>query len=117
MSVTCPYCKGEFANTKALGSHIRYAHEAETWARMSEERSEAEKQRFGKLLESCISDSGLRRPRQVDKIEQAVTQIPEGVSPIIDEYRQAYRCAVTKEKLVKEVEEEAKEKSNADVTK
>ena len=114
MSEKCRYCGGEFANTKALGSHIRYAHEAETWARMSQERSEGDKQRFGKLLESCILRNGLPRPRQVDKIEQAVTQVPEGISHTIDGYRQAYRCAVTTEKLVKEVEEEALERSNAD---
>ena len=29
MAEICPYCKKEVRNTKALGSHIHYAHEAE----------------------------------------------------------------------------------------
>jgi len=116
MPEKCPYCGRECANSKALGSHIHYAHEPETWAQMSQERSEGEKQRFAKLLDSCSLGRGLPKARQVDKIQQAVTEIPEGISPLIDGYRQAYRCAVAKEKLVKEIEEAALKEANADDT-
>lgn len=106
MSEKCPYCGKTFENTKALGSHIHYSHETESWASMSQNRSEDNKQQFQELLYSCIIERGLPRPRRTDKIEQVVTQIPEGVSPTIDQYRQAYRCAVEKEKLIKEFEED-----------
>ena len=106
MSEKCPYCGKVVENTKALGSHIHYAHEKESWASANQNRSESDKERFQKLLDSCLTDRGLRKPRQVDKVEQAIKEIPEGVSSTIDEYRQAYRCAVTKEELVKEFEEE-----------
>ena len=115
MPERCPYCGGEFANTKALGSHIHYVHETDTWARTSQDRSDSERQRFQKLLDSCITDRGLPKLRQVDKIEQAVTEVPEGISPAIDGYREAYRCAINKEKLVKEIEEDlAREASGED---
>ena len=117
MTEKCPHCGKGFANTKALGSHIHYVHEAEGWTDMSEKRSETEKERFQKLLDSCLSDTDLRRPRQVDKIEHAFTEIPEGVSPTIDLYRKAYRCAVSKEKLVKEVEDELLKEASKDETK
>jgi hypothetical protein len=117
MPERCPYCGGEFANTKALGSHIHYVHETETWADIGRKRSESDKQRFEKLFDSCLSNRGLPRPRQIDKVEQAVKEIPEGVSPTIDQYREAYRCAIGKEKLVKEIEEELRRETSADETK
>jgi len=113
----CPYCGGEFQNSKALGSHIHYVHENESWVSMSQNRSEDDKERFEKLLDSCIVQGGLPRPRQVDKMEQVITQIPEGVSPSIDQYRQAYRCAIEKEKLVKEFEEELRKEASTEETK
>ena len=113
MPEKCQYCGKEFENTKALGSHIHYVHENESWANMSQIRSESDKERFQKLLDSCLSARDLRRPRQLEKMEQAIREIPEGVSQTIDQYRGAYRCAIEKEKLVKEFEEElAKEESS-----
>jgi len=50
----------------------------------------------------------------VDKIEQALTEIPEGVSPTLDRYRSAYKCAIGKEKFLKEVEEELLRASSAE---
>lgn len=117
MPEKCPHCGREFINTKALGSHIHYVHETESWANTSQNRSEAEKERFQKLLGSCLSERGLRTPRQVEKIEQAVTEIPEGISSTIDQYREAYRCAIGKEKFVKEVEQELLKEASTDETK
>jgi uncharacterized C2H2 Zn-finger protein len=117
MPEKCPYCGKGFANTKALGSHIHYAHESESWVDTSQTRSEAEKEKFDKLFDSCLSDRNLRKPRQVEKIEQAFTEIPEGVSSTVDEYRQAYRCAIRKEKLVKEIEEELLKEEKSKETK
>jgi len=109
MPEKCPYCEKVVENTKALGSHIHYVHETESWASMSRTRSEDDRERFQKLLDSCIVQRGLPTPRQVDKVEKAVTEIPEGVSSTIDQYREAYRCAIEKEKLVKEIEGLTKE--------
>jgi len=53
----------------------------------------------------------------MDRVEQAVTQIPEGVSPDIDGYREAYRCAIENEKLVKEFEEDLRGEASSDETK
>lgn len=106
MSEKCSYCGREFSNTKALGSHIHYVHEMESWVKISQNRSVSENERFQKLLDSCLSERELPKPRQVDKMEQAITEIPEGVSPTVDQYREAYRCAIGKEKFVKEFEEE-----------
>ena len=117
MPEKCPYCGGEFANTKALGSHIHYVHETEGWASMSQSRSESDKEQFQKLLGSCLSARDLRRPRQLDRMEQAITEIPDGVSPTIDQYRKAYRCAIEKEKFVKEFEEEILKEESAGETK
>lgn len=114
MTEKCPHCGKAFGNTKALGSHIHYVHEAESWAHMSQNRAESEKEKFEKLLDSCISDTGLRRPRQIDKVEQAITEIPEGVSSTLDQYREAYRCAISKEKLLKEIEQELLREGDAD---
>jgi hypothetical protein len=117
MPERCPYCGGEFANTKALGSHIHYMHETESWANTSQSRSENDKERFQKLLDSCLSARELRRPRQFDRMEQAIKEIPEGVSPTIDQYRKAYRCAIEKEKFVKEFEEEIMQEEDTGETK
>jgi hypothetical protein len=53
----------------------------------------------------------------MDSVEKGVTQIPEGVSPNIDQYRDAYRCAVEKEKLVKKIEEDLRGEASSDETK
>ena len=103
MPEKCQYCGKEFENTKALGSHIHYMH-SNTY--VQEDRSGTEKEQFLHLLNSCLSDRDLSRPRNVDKIEQAIVEIPEGISPTLDKYRDAFKCAITKEKLLKEVEEE-----------
>jgi len=47
-------------------------------------------------------------------MEQAITEIPEGISSTIDQYREAYRCAIGKEKFVKEVEEELLQESKTE---
>ena len=112
MSEICPYCGKLFENTKALGSHIHYNHESESWASLRQKRSENEKEQFKKLLDSCLTDRGLSKPRQVDNLEQVVTEIPEGVSDTIDRYREALRCAIRKEKLVKEFVEDVLKESN-----
>lgn len=117
MSEKCPYCDGEFENSKALGSHIHYVHETESWVSMSQNRSEDDKQQFQKLLDSCIIQRGLPRPRRMDKMEQVVIQIPEGVSPDVDRYREAYRCAVEKEKLMEEFEEDLIREASSNKTK
>lgn len=106
MPEKCPYCGKVFENTKALGSHIHYSHETKSWASLSQKRSEDEKGRFKKLLDGCLTDRGLPKPRQMDNLEQVITEIPEGVSDPVDQYREALRCAIRKEKLVKEFEEE-----------
>lgn len=112
MGEICPFCQKEFANRMALGSHIHYVHEAENWTEMSKKRSANEKERFEKLLGSCLEDRGLPKPRQTDELEQVVTEIPEGVSDTIDQYREALRCAIRKEKFVKEFEEEFSKKAS-----
>lgn len=103
MPEKCPHCEKEFANTKALGSHIHYMHD-DIYSK--EDRSEEDKERFQILLGSCLSGSGLRRPRKVDKLERAIKEIPEGVSPDLDRYRDPYRCAIVKEKLLQEILED-----------
>jgi len=110
MPEKCQYCGKEFENTKALGSHIHYVHENETWASISQNRSDSENERFQKLFDSCLLGKDLHRPRRLDKIEQAIVEIPEGISPILDKYRDAFTCAITKEKLMKEAEEEVMRK-------
>jgi hypothetical protein len=117
MPEKCPYCGGEFANSKALGSHIHYIHENESWASLSQKRSKNEKEQFNKLLDSCLTDKGLPKPRQIDNLEQVITEIPEGVSDTIDQYREALRCAIRKEKIVKEFEEEFLKEERSEETK
>lgn len=102
MTETCKSCGKEFENTKALGSHIHYVHD-NIYAK--KDRSGTEKEQFLHLLNGCLSDRDLRKPKNVDKIEQAIVEIPEGISPMLDKYRGAFKCAINKEKLVKEVEE------------
>lgn len=108
MPEKCPYCGKEFGNTKALGSHMHYSHEKEKWNSTAESRSGTDKQRFERLLDGCLADRDLRKPRQLDKLEEVINEIPEGISKTIDAYRDAYRCALTKEELVKKFEEEVK---------
>ena len=103
MTEKCPHCGKGFENTKALGSHIHYMHNN---IYVKESRSEVEQERFLRLLNGCLSDRDLSRPRNVDKIEQAIAEIPQGVSPTLDKYRDAFKCAITKGKLLEEVEEE-----------
>lgn len=102
MTETCQHCGKVFENTKALGSHIHYAHNSVC---VQVERSEKDEERFRRLLDSCLSERDLPRPRQVGKIEKVICEIPEGVSPAVDRYREALKCALRKEKLVKEFEE------------
>jgi hypothetical protein len=56
----------------------------------------------------CASDRGLDVPKDVEKVEQALTEIPAGLSPELDRYRDALSCAFQKEKLLEEVEKEIK---------
>ncbi len=70
MSEKCLYCGKVVQNTRALGSHIHYVHAAESWTYISQNRSENEKGRFRKLLDSCLSQRGLRKPHRVDKLER-----------------------------------------------
>lgn len=101
MTEKCPYCGNEFSNTKALGSHIHYVH---SMIHAQKTRSEVEEQRFQRLLSGCLSDKGLRKPRQVEKVERAIREIPEGLSPTLDQYRDVFKCALGKEELLKEIE-------------
>lgn len=106
MAEICPQCGNEFANTKALGSHVYYMHETkrpmggQSW----QERPDGEKERFRILLDSCLTDRGLQKPRKIDKVVEALTEIPKGVSPDLDRYREAFSCAIDKEKLLGEAE-------------
>jgi len=107
MGETCPYCGKEFVNTKALGSHIHYMHDTKSPNSdyVQVERSEADQRRFRFLLENCLSGRGLRVPPRLEKIERALTEIPPGVSPALDRYRNGFACARSKEELLKDVEE------------
>jgi len=107
MPEVCPYCGKECTNTKALGSHIHYVHGAKNSEGIYEQRprSDKDEERFQSLLDSCLSDRDLPSLRGIEKIEQAMTEIPPGVSPTLDKYRNAFQCALGKEKLLKEVEE------------
>lgn len=114
MTETCQICGKEFENTKALGSHIHYMHNN---IYVQKDRSRTEKEQFLHLLNGCLSDRDLSRPRNVDKIEQGIVEIPEGVSPTLDKYRDAFKCAITKEKLLREVEEELLREASTGETK
>ena len=107
MPVMCPHCGKEFANTKALGSHLHYMHNSNksTFSPALRGRTESEKKRFRSLLERCLSGTGLKLPEGIERIEQALTEIPRGVSPVLDQYRDAFASALGKEKLLQEVEE------------
>ena len=117
MSETCSYCGAKFENTKALGSHIHYTHERETSAATTQKRTGQDKERFEKILESCLLDQGLPKPRKLDRVEQVVSQIPRGVSPTIDKYREALDCAQSKEKMVVEFERDFGEEAKSGETK
>lgn len=108
MTEKCPYCGKEFVNSKALGSHVHYAHEN---LAVQQNRTAEEQERFRRLLGSCFSDAGLPRPRGVERIGEAINVIPEGVSADLDKFRSAFKCALSKEKLLKEVEEMIRESS------
>ncbi|MFC2004557.1 hypothetical protein ACFLUK_03335, partial [Chloroflexota bacterium] len=112
-------CGKEVENTKALGSHIHYVHGTENSESTYDQRprSDSEKERFQRLLDSCVSTRGLRTPREAEKIEQAIREIPEGISPALDQYRDAFSCALQNEKLLKEVEEELVQESKGDKAK
>jgi len=68
-------------------------------------RSENEKRQFRSLLERCLLDTGLKLPQGIERIELALAEIPRGISPGLDKYRDAFDRAVRKEKLLREVEE------------
>ena len=103
MPEICPHCGKEFANTKALGSHIHYVHENRGTQQV---RSEEEHKRFQTLLGHCLTNMELRKPRNMEKMEQAISEIPKGISEPLDQYREAFQCAYTHEKLLKEVLED-----------
>ncbi len=107
MAEMCPHCGKEFANTKALGSHLHYRHDSSraTSSYAPGGRSASEKKRFRSLLERCLFGTGLKLPQGIEKIELALADIPRGISPVLDQYRDAFTRALGKEKLLKEVEE------------
>lgn len=107
MSESCPHCSKEFTNKKALGSHLHYKHNSNRLASGFEMRirSASQMKRFRDLLKKCLYDLGLEMPQHIEKIELALSEIPRGISPILDKYREAYTHALNKEKLLKEVEE------------
>lgn len=107
MSEVCPRCGKVFANTKALGSHLHYRHEYNKENPITKriDRTESGRKQFRSILEKCLLDVGLKLPPDVDKIEIALIEIPRGVSPQLDQYRDAFNLAWRKEKLLIEVEE------------
>lgn len=107
MGEVCPYCGKECGNTKALGSHISYVHGIKTWGGSTTQqgRSDSDKGRFQRLFDSCLSERDLPRLRGLEKIEEAIGAIPQGVSPALDKFRDAYSCALGKERMLKEFEE------------
>ncbi|MFC1892709.1 hypothetical protein ACFLYR_01550 [Chloroflexota bacterium] len=107
MPERCSRCGKEFANTKALGSHLHYRHGHDKQNPMTEhvDRSESEKRRFRYLLEKCLLDTGLKLPRGIERIERALTEIPRGISPALEQYRDVFNRALSKEKLLREVED------------
>ena len=107
MPEMCSRCGKQFANTKALGSHLHYRHE-HTGGNSSSalaDGSASEKRRFRSLLERCLFDAGLKLPQSIEKFELALTEIPRGISPALDQYRDAFNHALGKERLLREVEE------------
>ena len=107
MPEMCSLCGKEFANTKALGSHLHYrhGHDKDNPATGRLDRSESDKRRFRSLLQRCLLDMGLKLPQHIEKIELALTEIPRGISPALDQYRDVFNRALSKEKLLTEVEE------------
>lgn len=114
MTERCHYCDGTFANTKALGSHIHYMHEKKgpDADRVPDQRSEQDLQRFRLLLKGCLENDRLPVPPEVEKVQQALEEIPAGVSPKLDRYRGGFLCALRKEELMKEVEKALGETGN-----
>jgi hypothetical protein len=112
MSEMCPYCGKEFANTKALGSHLHYRHKSSRVSFNSAlaGRTASEKKRFHYLLERCLLDAGLKLPDNIERIELALVEIPRGISPLLDQYRDPFNRAFGKEKLLKEVEDLLRQK-------
>ena len=106
MTEKCPYCDKQFENSRALGSHVHYVHETQNPAQIyaAEERSESDRKRFQQLFKNCLTDTGLPSPSSTEKIEQAISEIPKGISPTVDQYRDAFSCALRKEKLLKQFE-------------
>lgn len=106
MTEKCPYCGKEFTNTRALGSHVHYTHERDSQPPKSapSSRTEQERERLRSLLEGCLRGTALRVPKSIEKVEQAISEIPPGVSPVLDQYRNGFSCALSKEKLLSEVE-------------
>lgn len=107
MTEKCPYCGKEVANSKALGSHIYYMHQnpKQFPEQVQNPRSKEQQEQFEKLFESCAKDRGLNVPKNLEKVERAIREIPPGVSSRLDEYRNSHRCATGKEELLKEIEE------------
>jgi hypothetical protein len=112
MSEMCPYCGKEFANTKALGSHLHYRHKSNRVNSGSSPavRTASEKKRFRALLERCLLGTGLKLPESIDKIELALVEIPPGISHLLDQYRDPFNRALGKEKLLKEAEDLLRQK-------
>ena len=115
MPEMCSYCGKEFANTKALGSHLHYrhGHNKENPMTGRADRSENEKRRFRSLLERCLLDTGLKLPQGIERIELAITEIPRGISPALDQYRDVFNRALSKEKLLREVEDLLRQEETA----
>lgn len=117
MPEICPQCGKEFANSKALGSHIHYVHTKRTWvdAVKQQERSNSDKKIFQNLLDSCLSDTDLPKISDMEQVEKAIVEIPPGVSPTLDKYRNVFRCAHGKEQLLKKVEKLLGEAETEDI--
>lgn len=107
MPEICHYCGKGFANTKAFDSHLRYRHRSNTPALPFAvgRRSASELKRLRSLLKKCLSKTGLKMPKDIEKIEVALTEIPPGISSLLNKYCDAFTCALNKEILLKEVEE------------
>jgi hypothetical protein len=92
-------------------------HERQTSAAATQKRTGQEKARFEKILESCLLEQGLPKPRKLDRVQEVVRQIPKGVSPTIDKYRQALDCAQSKEEMVIAFERDIAEGATSDSSK
>ena len=106
MSVKCGICGKTLENSRALGSHMHYMHENQNPVQIyaSQDRTDDDKKRFQRLFKSCIADRNLSMPSSMDKVEQTMSEIPKGISPTLDRYRDAFKCALNKEKILNEFE-------------